>query len=807
MKKSLVVLIAVLLMAGSLSVTAAAENRDETVTITLKAGTGSGEEIVLKSDVQDMLAEDWDHAEPGLFYQAEESMFFRLPEKPESFEAPEGMIFAGWTLSAADDPGEEPPAETGLNAPGFWIRTETETVLTAEWKEKRESQDLLKEVKLSLEAPECGTEVKTEKNKTGQEPVPEILIPSDARYEVISRWVLPPFGEENLFSGTVEGAHCYYAELVLTGTGFADDVRIRLTGGELYAFQVVEGNGEDNQLIILIMAEAKHIPGEIFRKNETEASCSEEGSYDEVRICTACGEELSRKTVKVDKLAHTPGEKTEENRIEATCAEAGSYDEVVACTVCGEEISRETIVLAKPDHTPAETVVENEKEASCAEEGGYDEVIRCSVCGEELNRKTIRSPKTEHVPAEPVREKEKDADCGEEGSYDEVVYCAACHEELSRKTVKTPKKEHDWAEASYDWSADFSSVTAKRVCRNDPKHVETEKVPTSCVEEKATCLKGGVMTYTASFQNPAFALQTRQKVTTAATGHKWGEWKTLTAATTTSEGLEARVCENDATHTETRIIPKKTPAPSGGGSGSSSSVQHVHTWKEPTFSWKADFSGATATFVCKSNKNHTQRAEATVKSELILPEGNTDGKTVFTATVIFEGKSWTDTKEMAIRSAGADGYSCGSFSGSWIKGTGEGIEIRVSRRENGDLAEKLFRGITIDERELQSLEYSVEKNMTIRIPASVLESLEQGPHTIRIVFADGSTETSLNVTAKETKETKEPGPSEQREPEETNEKPEEPEHSGLFWWIVVPVTAGAAFAAVLLLARRKRKKN
>ena len=41
------------------------------------------------------------------------------------------------------------------------------------------------------------------------------------------------------------------------------------------------------------------------------------------------------------KLAHTPAKAVKENETPATCTEEGKYEEVVYCDVCGEEISRE----------------------------------------------------------------------------------------------------------------------------------------------------------------------------------------------------------------------------------------------------------------------------------------------------------------------------------------------------------------------------------------------------------------------------------------------------------------------------------
>ena len=53
-------------------------------------------------------------------------------------------------------------------------------------------------------------------------------------------------------------------------------------------------------------------------------------------------------------------------------------------------------------------------------------------------------------------------------------------------------------------------------------------------------------------------------------GHDWGAWAVTTPATTSAAGVETRVCKRNASHTETRAIPKLTPTPSGGGSSSGS---------------------------------------------------------------------------------------------------------------------------------------------------------------------------------------------------------------------------------------------
>ena len=77
-------------------------------------------------------------------------------------------------------------------------------------------------------------------------------------------------------------------------------------------------------------------------------------------------------------------------------------------------------------------------------------------------------------------------------------------------------------------------------------------------------------------------------------GHDWGEWRVTKPATTSAAGEETRTCKRDASHTETRAIPKLTPAPSGGGSGSTPAVTVPVSGSGDTVHVSASVSGSTA---------------------------------------------------------------------------------------------------------------------------------------------------------------------------------------------------------------------
>ena len=97
------------------------------------------------------------------------------------------------------------------------------------------------------------------------------------------------------------------------------------------------------------------------------------------------------------------------------------------------------------------------------------------------------------------------ANCLEDG---EILYtCTLCE---ATQAAFLPALGHDWSEPTYEWREDFAEVTASRVCKNDESHVETETVQTDReITKPATVDEAGEITYTATFENEAFATQTK----------------------------------------------------------------------------------------------------------------------------------------------------------------------------------------------------------------------------------------------------------------------------------------------------------
>ena len=75
-----------------------------------------------------------------------------------------------------------------------------------------------------------------------------------------------------------------------------------------------------------------------------------------------------------------------------------------------------------------------------------------------------------------------------------------------------------------------------------------------------------------------------------------------------------------------------------------------HTWKDgASFTWEADYSAATATFTCANKSSHKKTVDATVTSKVTKEATDTtEGLMVYTATVTFNGKTYTDSVEKTI---------------------------------------------------------------------------------------------------------------------------------------------------------------
>lgn len=130
--------------------------------------------------------------------------------------------------------------------------------------------------------------------------------------------------------------------------------------------------------------------------------------------------------------------------------------------------------------------------------------------------------------------------------------------------------QHDWDETTYIWAEDMSTCTAKRVCKEDSTHVETETAKvTAQIGKHATCISKGETIYTAIFQSDWASedpvIEIRKNIEIDQNAHIWDDGHVTTLATCASEGVFTYTCLNDASHMKTEAIPVDKNAHIWGG--------------------------------------------------------------------------------------------------------------------------------------------------------------------------------------------------------------------------------------------------
>ena len=462
-----------------------------------------------------------------------------------------------------------------------------------------------------------------------------------------------------------------------------------------------------------------------------------------------------------------------------------------------------------------------------------------------------------------VQTPKKDATCTVDGT-EEYWMCEICgkHFEDESGTIPTTPEEnkiqatgHSYGEPVWNWSEDGKTCTVTFTCEKDETHKETPKViVTSAEKTPGTCTEAGVTTYTATVQfNGNTYTDTKDVADIPATGHSYGEpvWSWA------EDGKTCKVtftCEKDENHKKTPEVKVtsavKTPATctEKGVTTYTATVEFNgktytdtkdltdipttgHSYGEPVWNWSEDGKTCTVTFICEKDETHKETPKVKITSVVKTPATCTEaGVTTYTATVEFNGKTYTDTKDLAdIPAIGhkltkteakaptstdtgnieywyckvCDKYFSDEkaeheitledtiiaklpklISGAnqeWTKGSKDGLTFKVDT----DINE--FKKVLVDGKELKDTNYDIKSGSTIlTLKSSFLDTLSAGKHQICLEFNNGTIEAYFTVKVKE-----------------TTTVPETGEQTNLYLWAMLAIASSAS----ILVLRRYKKYN
>lgn len=260
-----------------------------------------------------------------------------------------------------------------------------------------------------------------------------------------------------------------------------------------------------------------------------------------------------------------------------------------------------------------------------------------------------------------------------------------------------------------------------------------------------------------------------------------------------------------------------------------------HSYGEPVWNWSEDGKTCTVTFTCKKDETHKETPKVKITSAVKTPATCTEaGVTTYTATVEFNGKTHTDTKDVADIPAIGHKLTkteakaptntdtgnieywycevCNKYfsdekaeheitledtiiaklpkfvSGAnqeWTKGSKDGLTFKI------DTDIKEFKKVLVDGKELKDTDYDIKSGSTIlTLKPSFLDTLSAGKHKIRFEFNTGSVEAYFTVKDKEN--------SSQTESANTGVQ----NKYGL--WIVLLLVAAGGLAGFGILSKRRK---
>ncbi|MBO5359251.1 MAG: amidase domain-containing protein [Clostridia bacterium] len=271
-------------------------------------------------------------------------------------------------------------------------------------------------------------------------------------------------------------------------------------------------------------------------KNPT---CEEDGY--EKRVCERDSSHKEEKTLEAT------GHSSEAVRGKTpTCLETGLTEGSV-CSTC-DKVLVEQEIIPKLGHDWGEW---EDIDSDCVNDGSNKRV--CNRDSSHTEEKII--PAKGHTV---VEDEGKAATCESTGLTG-GSHCSVCDETIVKQEV-IPELGHDWGEWNIKEPTCEEDGYKDRVCKRDPSHTEHEDLlhtEHTVVIDKAvppTCLETGLTE--GSHCSGCNEVIVAQEVVPAL-DHDWGDWKITTEAGCITNGERKAVCNRDASHIKTEVIPAK----------------------------------------------------------------------------------------------------------------------------------------------------------------------------------------------------------------------------------------------------------
>ena len=185
--------------------------------------------------------------------------------------------------------------------------------------------------------------------------------------------------------------------------------------------------------------------------------------------------------------------------------------------------------------------------------------------------------------------------------------CSICGEEYGEAL----NHDYDVENIAWVWADDGSSAMATITCKNDAEHkVEKTATIASEITTPAGCEEMGTTTYTATIEY------------------------------------------NGNTYTATKDVQDVA------------AKRHDYDVENIAWAWADDGSSATATITCKNDAEHKVEKTATIASEITTPAGCEEmGTTTYTATIEYNGNTYTATKDVQDVAAKQHAYGAWESNG------------------------------------------------------------------------------------------------------------------------------------------------